>query len=78
SYYNHLSNIATNVFPGARVANGQKVGEIGCTGYCTKAHLHFAVKRLGQFVNPLLYLKNYPYRSQKMISQHMAERDANL
>ncbi|MGE3387502.1 MAG: M23 family metallopeptidase, partial [Bdellovibrionales bacterium] len=42
SYYNHLSNIATNVFPGARVANGQKVGEIGCTGYCTKAHLHFA------------------------------------
>lgn len=78
SYYNHLSKLGNNIFPGARVENGQKVGEIGCTGYCTKAHLHFAVKRANAFVNPLLYLKNYPYRSQALISQHISERNANL
>lgn len=78
SYYNHMLKLSNNMFPGARVENGQKIGEIGCTGYCTKAHLHFAVKRRNAFVNPLLYLKNYPYRSQSLISQHINDRNTNL
>lgn len=68
TYYNHLSEISPSVFAGAQIDNGQKIGAIGCTGYCTKAHLHFAVKRLGAFVDPLKFLRNYPYRSQELIS----------
>lgn len=70
SYYNHLQSIVSSVHVGARVQNGQKIGEIGCTGYCTKAHLHFAVKRVGRFVDPIRLIKNYPYRSQALMSQH--------
>lgn len=72
TYYNHMRLIAENIFPGAQVENGQKIGEIGCTGYCTKSHLHFAVKRLGGYVDPMRFLKSYPYRSQKLISQREA------
>jgi murein DD-endopeptidase MepM/ murein hydrolase activator NlpD len=69
TYYNHMHSIADNIFPGAKVTNGQKIGTIGCTGYCTKAHLHFAVKRLGGFVDPMNYLKSYPFKSQALISK---------
>lgn len=68
SYYNHMLRIASGIYPGAPIANGQKLGEIGCTGYCTKGHLHFAIKKMGRFVDPLRYIKNFPYRSQKLIS----------
>jgi murein DD-endopeptidase MepM/ murein hydrolase activator NlpD len=73
TYYNHMRLIADNIFPGAQVENGQKVGEIGCTGYCTKAHLHFAVKRLGGYVDPMKFLKAYPFRSQGIIGKHQQD-----
>ncbi len=73
TYYNHLRVLTGDTRPGARIEDGRKVGEIGCTGYCTKAHLHFAVKRGGQFVNPLHYLKNYPYRSKTLITRQLAQ-----
>ncbi len=73
TYYNHMLTIANNIFPGAKVINGQKIGQIGCTGYCTKAHLHFAVKRLGGFVDPMRYLKSYPFKSQALISQRPSD-----
>ena len=37
SYYNHLQSISPEVKKGRQVFNGQKLGTIGCTGYCTKA-----------------------------------------
>jgi murein DD-endopeptidase MepM/ murein hydrolase activator NlpD len=72
TYYNHLLMIPQNIFEGAPVFNGQKIGEVGCTGYCTKAHLHFAIKKGDTFVDPLPYLRNYPYKSQRIIAQHLA------
>lgn len=72
TYYNHLHMIPQNIFEGAPVFNGQKIGEVGCTGYCTKAHLHFAIKKGPNFVDPLPYLRNYPYKSQRIIAQHLA------
>jgi murein DD-endopeptidase MepM/ murein hydrolase activator NlpD len=75
--YDHLSAIAPGLMPGVNVLNGQKIGDVGCTGYCTKAHLHFAVKSHGQYIDPISKLKNYPSHSVEMIGrQEEAFRDA--
>jgi len=60
SFYNHLS-VISDISIGSVVAPGTKLGEIGCSGYCTKPHLHFALKKRGQFINPISYVKGYTY-----------------
>jgi murein DD-endopeptidase MepM/ murein hydrolase activator NlpD len=52
--YAHLSQIS--VKKDDRVKQGEKIGEVGSTGYSTGPHLHFAVYKNGQAVNPLDYL----------------------
>jgi murein DD-endopeptidase MepM/ murein hydrolase activator NlpD len=52
--YAHLNLIS--VKEGAQVEQGVKIGEVGNTGYSTGSHLHFAVYKNGQAVNPLDYL----------------------
>ncbi len=57
--YNHMSNVSVGF--GAHVSRGQRVGHVGCTGWCTGPHLHFEVWRGpiwdgGVRVNPLKYL----------------------
>jgi murein DD-endopeptidase MepM/ murein hydrolase activator NlpD len=44
-YGSHLSKIEAKIVPGARVASGEKLGEIGSTGSAkgTKPHLHFGI-----------------------------------
>jgi len=51
--YCHFSKIAAGIRVGTRVAQKQVVGYVGTTGRSTGPHLHYAVKRHGQFVNPL-------------------------
>lgn len=65
SYYNHMSSISRMIYPGLNVKVGSVVGKIGCTGYCTKPHLHLALKKYGRFVDPLPYLKRYSYSQRK-------------
>lgn len=72
TYYNHLSKIAKNIRPGVFVGHGQLLGYVGCTGYCTKPHLHFAVKKSGRFVNPIQYLKGFPYRKKPEMEKLLA------
>ncbi|NQZ00873.1 MAG: M23 family metallopeptidase [Bdellovibrionales bacterium] len=72
SYYNHLHKIHPDIKKGKYVANGQVIGEIGCTGYCTKPHLHFAVKQNGRFINPVPKMKSYPFVEKKLISRQIA------
>ncbi|MCH7999440.1 MAG: M23 family metallopeptidase, partial [Chloroflexi bacterium] len=52
--YAHLA--AIYVAQGQVVGQGEQIGTIGCTGYCTGAHLHFELWLGGSVVNPLAYL----------------------
>ena len=44
------------VSQGQSVAQGEQIGAIGCTGYCTGPHLHFELWIGGAPVDPLAYL----------------------
>lgn len=58
--YNHMNSIEKRIRNGLAVRAGEKIGQIGCTGYCTRAHLHFALRINGRMVDPMKYLKPYP------------------
>ncbi len=70
SYYNHMIRLYPKLRPGMSVHAGDVVGYVGSTGYSTKPHLHFAVKRNGKYVNPINLIRGYTYaqRSLKFIS----------
>ncbi|MDC0980376.1 M23 family metallopeptidase [Bdellovibrionales bacterium] len=73
SYYNHLRAHRKGLTVGEYVSNGERIGEIGCTGYCTKAHLHFAIKKNNRFVDPLKFIKTYPFSGKQVIEKQMAK-----
>ncbi len=60
TFYNHLNSIRSTLQVGQKIKGGQRIGTLGCTGYCTSPHLHFAVKKHGRFVDPTLYVKVLP------------------
>jgi murein DD-endopeptidase MepM/ murein hydrolase activator NlpD len=60
SEYLHLSAIAPGVRRGARVAQGEMIGRVGSTGLATGPHLHYGLKRNGQYVNPVREHRNMP------------------
>ena len=55
SRYYHLSSVG--VEPGDTVKRGDRIGALGSTGRSTGPHLHFAVWKDGESVNPLEYLE---------------------
>jgi murein DD-endopeptidase MepM/ murein hydrolase activator NlpD len=72
SYYNHLSAHALNLSIGDYVKNGQLIGYIGCTGYCTKPHLHFAIRKGGRFIDPIFLIRGYAYNQRDQVSRLVA------
>ena len=52
--YAHTSKIVVAV--GDTVSRGQKIAEIGTTGWSTGPHLHFEIRKDGKEQNPLNYL----------------------
>ncbi|HRG98889.1 MAG TPA: M23 family metallopeptidase [Polyangiaceae bacterium] len=51
--YCHLSRFAAGLHAGQHVDTRQLVGYVGATGRVTGPHLHFALKKAGQFVDPM-------------------------
>jgi murein DD-endopeptidase MepM/ murein hydrolase activator NlpD len=61
SFYAHLS--AKTVFPGATVAAGRMIGNVGSTGNSTGPHLHLEIRTsptfgAGNFLDPLKWLRD--------------------
>jgi murein DD-endopeptidase MepM/ murein hydrolase activator NlpD len=69
SGYSHLSRIASGVTEGARVRKGQVIGYVGSSGLATGPHLHFAMYRRGDYINPLD--SNMP-RSRSLSGEYLA------
>jgi murein DD-endopeptidase MepM/ murein hydrolase activator NlpD len=53
SLYGHLSRLADSVRVGASVERGQVIGYVGASGLATGPHLHFAMERDGEYVDPM-------------------------
>ncbi len=53
--YGHLRRYV--VTRGQKVQQGEKIGELGTTGYSTGPHLHFSIFKNGEAVDPLAFLK---------------------
>lgn len=70
--YNHLNRVDRRIRQGLRVNAGEKIGEVGCTGYCTRPHLHFAVKKKGRMVDPVKYIKTYPSQMERWLEERIA------
>lgn len=58
SWYYHMDS--TNVRTGDMVVQGQKIGEVGSTGFSTGPHLHFAMSVNNVFVDPYQFVNNSP------------------
>jgi hypothetical protein len=52
SGYAHLSRIAAGVRPGAKITQGDLVGNVGMTGLANGPHLHFMMTERGRAINP--------------------------
>jgi murein DD-endopeptidase MepM/ murein hydrolase activator NlpD len=52
--YGHLNKLETRA--GRQVSSGSLIGRCGMTGRANGVHLHFEVRRLGRFFNPIYYL----------------------
>ncbi|MGZ3773566.1 MAG: M23 family metallopeptidase [Pseudobdellovibrionaceae bacterium] len=73
TFFNHLHRLDKRIRQGVKVFAGEKIAEVGCTGYCTRAHLHFAIKYKGHMVDPLKYLKPYPSYMKEVLENQLAQ-----
>lgn len=52
TYYAHLSAYASDIKPGTQVRRGEEIGYVGSTGFSTGPHLHFEIRKQGQYIDP--------------------------
>jgi murein DD-endopeptidase MepM/ murein hydrolase activator NlpD len=56
TWYAHMAQ-QPPVSVGQRVAQGEYIGPMGSTGYSTGPHLHFEIRKNGNYQDPLSYLR---------------------
>lgn len=66
TFYNHMTTIDKSISKGKRIKAGEAIGTIGCTGYCTLPHLHFAVKKNNRYIDPAKVTRSYPYEQRHL------------
>lgn len=79
SFYAHLSTWSARLAPGAMVAAGEQIGQVGSTGSSTGAHLHFEIRDAGgRPLNPEFFvnrqfasLSDLPIDEAARISGHV-------
>jgi len=72
SSYNHMSKIDPKIRSGYKVTTGEVIGLVGNTGYSTRPHLHFAVRKNGRMIDPLLMMKAYPAKMEAAAQSRIA------
>lgn len=55
TYYGHCSKLYKS--EGTKVNAGDVIAAVGSTGYSTGPHLHFEIRKNGEYINPQKYLK---------------------
>ncbi|MDB4934817.1 MAG: Membrane protein related to metalloendopeptidase, partial [Labilithrix sp.] len=80
--YCHLSRIVPGLHPGQHVEARQLVGYVGQTGRATGPHLHFAVKKGGVFVDPMVLkmdgVRTLPPADRDAFAKRRADLDVAL
>ena len=81
SGYAHLHRIRSEIKKGKRVKQKQVIGYVGSTGRSTGPHLHFSIRKNGNYVNPkelkVTRLKSIPKKDRrrfKKVVQRMTRR----
>ncbi len=60
--YAHMSRFRRGVVKGTKVKRGQVIGYVGSTGRSTGNHLHYELKKDGEYKNPLTHKPQLVYR----------------
>jgi murein DD-endopeptidase MepM/ murein hydrolase activator NlpD len=60
TFYLHLSSIGRRIRPGARVSQGDIIGQVGASGVVTGPHLDYRLSKHGVFVDPLVEQRKLP------------------
>jgi murein DD-endopeptidase MepM/ murein hydrolase activator NlpD len=80
--YCHLSRFASGLRSGQHVEARQLVGYVGQTGRATGPHLHFAVKRGGSFLDPMVLkmdgVRTLPPADRDALARRRADLDVAL
>jgi murein DD-endopeptidase MepM/ murein hydrolase activator NlpD len=80
--YAHMSRFAEGLKIGDKVKRLQTIGYVGSTGRSTGPHLHFTVKRNGEFIDPLSLhldaLRVLPGDEREVFLQQKSQYDAQL
>lgn len=82
SGYAHLSRFGDGLKVGEKVKRLQTIGYVGSTGRSTGPHLHFTIKRSGEFIDPLSLhldaLRVLPADEREIFLQQKAQYDTQI